>query len=134
MWVDDETEALHLFETFLTDAGYEVATAQSGFECLAALSSQGPAFDLIVLDYNMPFMDGEETLRRIRALSTELPVILSTGFIHQHRLDAMLASGLSGFMRKPLPPEEVVAHVAAVLEAAKGQAVPVEPRGIAAAL
>ena len=67
----------------------------------------------------MPFMDGEETFGRLRAIRPDVIVLLSTGFIAQERLDRMLAAGMAGFLRKPHRPDEMVAHVRAVLERAK---------------
>ena len=129
--VDDEPAALLLFQRILRAAGYEVVPAESGCECLDRLSGDGH-FDLVILDYAMPFMDGEETFRRIRNIMPELPVLLSTGFIHQDRLNRMLADGLAAFLRKPLAPDELVECVAGLLPAAKSESS--EARGIAAAL
>ena len=94
-------------------------TAQSGFECLDIFRKRPHHFDLILLDLSMPFMDGEETFVRLRGINPEAVVLLSTGFMAQERLDRMTASGMAGFLRKPHRPDEVVAHVRAVLESAK---------------
>jgi PleD family two-component response regulator len=56
--VDDEPMALELLHGVLTDAGYEVAVAQSGFECLDLFRRDIRAFDLILTDLSMPLMDG----------------------------------------------------------------------------
>ena len=114
--VDDEPMNLVLAKRILSPAGFEVITAQSGFECLD-LFRKGPArYDLVLLDLSMPFMDGEETFERLKNISPHVVVLLSTGFIEQERLDRMLAAGMSGFLRKPHRPAELVAHVNAVLQ------------------
>ncbi len=59
--VDDEQMALILVQRILSEAGYEVATAQSGFECLDLFRKRPFGFQLVLLDLTMPFMDGEET-------------------------------------------------------------------------
>ncbi len=64
--VDDERMTLELFEQLLAVDGYNVLTAQSGFECLDVFVLDGASFDLVVLDLSMPFMDGEETFHRLR--------------------------------------------------------------------
>ena len=113
--VDDESMALALSGHVLTEAGYSVTTADSGFECLNLCQTRPNDFDLVVLDLTMPFMDGEETFARVRQLCPNLPVVLTTGFIARELLDKMLAAGLAGFIRKPLPPDEFVAHVGSIL-------------------
>ncbi|HEV2965573.1 MAG TPA: response regulator, partial [Chthoniobacterales bacterium] len=56
--VDDEQMALILIKRLLSDAGYHVATAQSGFEALDLFRRQPHSFQLVLLDLTMPFMDG----------------------------------------------------------------------------
>lgn len=117
--VDDEPMALVLAKRVLTEAGFEVVTAQSGFECLDLFRKRPRHFDLILLDLAMPFMDGEETFGRLRSIRPDVVVLLSTGFIAQERLDRMLGAGLAGFLRKPHRPSELVANIQAILESVK---------------
>lgn len=114
--VDDEKMALALAKRILEEAGYEVATAQSGFECLDLLRSGPRKFNLVLLDFTMPFMGGEETFARLRGIRPEMPVVLTTGFIEQERLDRMIEGGLCGFIRKPYGPKDLVEYVKAMLE------------------
>ena len=117
--VDDEPMALVLAKRVLTEADFAVVTARSGFECLDLFRKRPRHFDLILLDLSMPFMDGEETFGRLRSISPDVVVLLSTGFIAQERLDRMLSAGLAGFLRKPHRPDELVANIQAVLETVK---------------
>jgi CheY-like chemotaxis protein len=117
--VDDEPMNLLLANRILSPAGFEVVTAQSGFECLDLFRKAPAQFDLVLLDLSMPFMDGEETFARLRSISPNVVVLLSTGFIEQERLDRMLQAGMSGFLRKPHRPAELVAHINAVLHTVK---------------
>lgn len=119
MVVDDEPMALVLAKRVLTDADFTVVTAQSGFECLDLFRKRPRHFDLILLDLTMPFMDGEETFRRLCSINPDVVVLLSTGFIAQERLDRMLNAGMAGFLRKPHRPDELVANIRAVLETVK---------------
>jgi CheY-like chemotaxis protein len=114
--VDDEPMALVLAKRILTEAGFAVQTAQSGFECLDIFRKHPRRFDLVLLDLSMPFMDGEETFGRLRGILPDAVVLLSTGFIAQERLDRMLAAGMAGFLRKPHRPDEMVSHVRSVLD------------------
>ena len=115
MVVDDEKMLLILTAEILREAGYEVVTAQSGFECLDQFRFSGRKFDLVLLDLNMPLMDGEETFQRLRALQPDLRVMLCTGYVQQERLNHMLSAGLRGFVQKPLGPREYLQRVRAVL-------------------
>jgi len=117
--VDDEPMALVLAKRVLTEAGFDVVTAQSGFECLDLFRKRPHHFDLILLDLTMPFMDGEETFGRLRSIRPDVVVLLSTGFIAQERLDRMVRAGMAGFLRKPHRPDELVTNIQAVLESVK---------------
>jgi CheY-like chemotaxis protein len=117
--VDDEEMALTVVKRILSDAGFEVTTALSGFECLNAIRQRPHAYDLILLDLTMPFMDGEETFRRVLEIRADVPVILCTGFIEQDRLNRLMTGGLSGFMRKPIAPDEMIAFIRSTLASLK---------------
>ena len=119
--VDDEPAARVLANRVFSEAGFDVVTVQSGFECLDRFRKCPHWFDLILLDLSMPFMDGEETFRRLRALNPNVVVLLSTGFLMQaqDRIDRMVASGLAGFIRKPHRPDELLAQVQTTLERVK---------------
>jgi DNA-binding response OmpR family regulator len=111
--VDDEPAARILAERVFTEAGFDVITVPSGFECLKEFRNRPNWFDLVLLDLSMPFMDGAETFRRLRAMNPRALVLLSTGFLGQEqgRVERMLASGLAGVIRKPHRPDELLAQV-----------------------
>jgi CheY-like chemotaxis protein len=117
--VDDEPMALVLIKRLLGEAGYHVVTAQSGFEALDFFRRQPHAFQLVMLDLTMPFMDGEETFQRLREIRPDVPVVLCTGFIQRERLDRLMNAGIAGFLRKPLAPDEIVDHVRSVFASLK---------------
>src|SRR5207248_10187561 len=74
--VDDEPMALELLHGVLTDAGYEVAVAQSGFECLDRFRRDTHAFDLILTYLSLSLMNGEVTCHRLRQRSRTVTVVL----------------------------------------------------------
>jgi CheY-like chemotaxis protein len=123
MVVDDEKMLLILTGEILRNEGYEVVNAQSGFECLDQFRLSGRKFDLVLLDLNMPLMDGEETFQRLRAMQPDLRVIICTGYVQQERLNHMLEAGLCGFVQKPLGPHEYLASVRLVLADSEEDAV-----------
>ena len=76
--VDDE-ESIHLlYSEELEEEGYEVYSAMTGEEALEKLPEIGP--DLVILDINMPCMNGIEVLRRMKEIKPQLPVILSSAY------------------------------------------------------
>jgi CheY-like chemotaxis protein len=132
--VDDEQAALTLVGRILTEAGYVVATAQSGFECLDIFRQRPYSFHLVLLDLTMPFMDGEDTFQRLREIRMDVPVVLCTGFVHQERLERLMAAGLTGFLRKPLPPDEIVSVVRSMLQTIKYSGANVNTGGMPAVI
>lgn len=119
--VDDEPAARILAQRLFSEAGFEVVTVPSGFDCLKEFRKQPSGFDLILLDLSMPFMDGEETFRRLRRMNPAVVVLLSTGFLGQaqERVERMLAGGMAGVIRKPHRPDELLAQVHSILERMK---------------
>lgn len=117
--VDDEQMALALISRILTEGGYQVKTAQSGFECLDHFRRNPYEFHLVLLDLSMPFMDGEETFNRLLEIRPDMSVVLCTGFIQHDKLQRLMSKGLAGFLRKPLAPGEILEHVRSILASVK---------------
>lgn len=78
--VDDEKHIRELYRSELEDEGYAVVLAESGQEALAEVENNPP--DLIVLDVQMPGMDGIETLEKILGQDKGIPIILNTAYSH----------------------------------------------------
>ena len=118
--VDDQREILDLTATVLSGAGYEVATTTSGEEALRRLALE--PFDLVLLDINMPVMDGWETLRLMRADEqlADLPVVMFS--IKGELADKVhsLQEGATGYISKPFVVDELVARVGRLLDSTEG--------------
>ncbi|MCF8056598.1 MAG: response regulator [Desulfocapsa sp.] len=76
--VDDEEGIQMLYREELEDEGYEVISAYTGEEGLEKFKAESP--DLVILDIQMPGMNGIETLRQMKMNNPELPVILSSAY------------------------------------------------------
>ncbi len=76
--VDDDDNQRLLYRELFEDAGYEVVEARDGREAVARVVSDAP--DAVVLDINMPGMDGLHTLLRIHELNRTLPVVLNSAY------------------------------------------------------
>ncbi|MBW8880355.1 MAG: PAS domain S-box protein [Asticcacaulis sp.] len=101
--VDDHEAITELVARWLEPWGHDVATADNGYEAVQAC--QHEAFDMVIMDINMPVMDGFEAARVIRgtcALNRDTPIIAMTAGVGAARLDACLAAGMNGLLSKPL--------------------------------
>jgi DNA-binding response OmpR family regulator len=110
--IDDDADLLVLMRVALTAEGYTVAAAANGVEGLRLLHEHQP--DLVLLDVMMPEMDGWETCRRIRAVST-VPIIFMTA---KHGVEDKvegLGLGADDYIVKPFHQAEMVARVNALL-------------------
>jgi PAS domain S-box-containing protein len=111
----------------LQKRGHEVTLAGNGAEALAALGVDGGAataagpFDVVLMDVQMPEMDGLEATARIRAAEAasgrHLPVIAMTAYAMKGDKERCLAAGMDGYVAKPVRPQELYAALDAVLPA-----------------
>jgi len=114
--VDDEDAVRLLIRRILEEKGYRVVTAADGNEGLAKLDQGG--IDLVLLDINMPGLDGFQVLELIRRRSN-LPVIMLTGMDKVSTLRDTLDIGADDYITKPFSPLELVARIKAKLRRAK---------------
>ena len=121
--VDDEVRIVKFLALKLKASGYEALTANNGLEALAQVQTQEP--DLVVLDVIMPGMDGFETLKQIRVMSS-VPVIILSAV--EGNLDKIkgLKLGADDYLAKPFNPDELVARI----EAVRRRMMPAENRKI----
>ncbi|NSW54486.1 MAG: response regulator [Armatimonadetes bacterium] len=110
--VDDEAHLRDLYEQEFDYYGYDVVTAQSGQEAIAALEQHD--VDVVVLDIAMPGMDGIEALAKILAVNNELPVILNTGYASYK--DDFMTWAAEAYVTKSSDIRELVDAVAEALK------------------
>lgn len=114
--VDDEPRNVRILQIHLNSQGYAVCTAEDGVEALDALEKEEP--DLILLDINMPKMDGFEVVKRVRAdKATEfIPIVMITALrdTRENRIKSIEA-GADDFIEKPFDSLEVLARVRSLL-------------------
>jgi DNA-binding response OmpR family regulator len=110
--VDDDADIRGLVRELLERSGYRVAAAADGREGLRALYASPP--DLVLLDVNMPHLDGWQTLERIRDLS-DVPVIMLTAQGAELEKVRGLKAGADDYVTKPFGRQELLARVEAHL-------------------
>ena len=117
MAVDDSPSVRKLLEFSLKAKGYLVSTAEDGQEALGVLDQE--KFDAIILDINMPRMDGFEFLRRVRAdgRHTAIPVLMLTTEGQDADRAKAMSLGATAYIVKPFKPTDILAAVATMLSA-----------------
>ena len=127
--VDDEARMRKLVNDFLTKAGYAVIEAADGMQALEIFSSE-KGIDLILLDVMMPGLDGWDTLKSIRELSSVPVVMLTARGAEQDELRGFRL-GVDEYITKPFSPRVLVARVDALLRrASSGRSEILEAGGI----
>jgi two-component system nitrogen regulation response regulator NtrX len=112
--VDDETNIIRSISLILAGEGFRVEGAGSGEEALARLGTE--AFDAVLLDINLPGIDGLETLRKLRVDWPQLPVIMVSGHATIERAVEATRLGALDFMEKPFSRDRVLLNVRNAME------------------
>ncbi len=125
--VDDDPHIRQLLAFAFDKAGFAVAEAGDGEAALAQVAREVP--DLVVLDINMPRMDGLEVCRRLRSQG-EVPVLFLSSRDDEFDRVLGIELGADDYVTKPFSPREVVARANAILRrSAPRPAAPAEPTG-----
>ena len=113
--VDDEIHILHVISLKLRNAGFEIITARNGRDALELAQEQLP--DLIITDYQMPYLSGLELAQRLQQIpaTAQIPTIILTarGFSLNH--DDMEAAGIKMCINKPFGPSDLLKTVNEIL-------------------
>lgn len=113
--VDDMQDIRDLYAEFLANQGFRPELATNGFEALSKATVMGP--DVIVMDLNLPELDGWEATRRLKAndLTRAIPVIALTGLSVAQSKAKALEAGCDGFLTKPCYPDALADEIRRVL-------------------
>ncbi|MCC6615249.1 MAG: response regulator transcription factor [Anaerolineae bacterium] len=122
--VEDDSDTAEVVAALLETAGYTTVSVEDGTTALEEIQSATP--DLVLLDLNLPDIDGLDVLRSVREQSF-LPMIILSGFTQGRDKVLALEAGADDFLSKPFIPEELVARVGALLRRVKWTPV-AEPR------
>ena len=104
--VDDDDLVLQSIPPMLETIGHQVTAVKGGQAALGRLEAGG-SWDAVILDLNMPGMDGLETLERLRSLRRDLPVLIATGYADERLRGRILQNHKVGFITKPYSAQEV---------------------------
>ena len=115
--VDDEPKIVKLARDYLEQSGFRVVVAEDGQMALTVARHERP--DLVVLDLNLPVIDGLDVCRALRRESA-VPVIMLTARVEETDRLIGLELGADDYITKPFSPRELVARVRAVLRRVQG--------------
>ena len=97
--VDDEKEFLEIMSERMKARGMEVTTAESADQAMSIIEKE--SFDAIIMDFQMPGMDGMEALKAIKNKKPELQIILLTGYATVEKTVEAMKIGATDFLEKP---------------------------------
>ncbi len=117
MIVEDEAGVRELLRDTLKIAGFETIEADNGMSALTVLRSNKP--DLIIIDINMPLMDGFELVERLRGTGDLVPVLMLTARGDQQDISRGLTIGADDYVVKPFGLEELILRVKAIIRRSK---------------
>lgn len=103
--VDDEQEFLEIMSERMKDRGMDVSTAGTAEQALSLIEKE--TFDAIVMDFQMPGMDGISALKAMKNLKPELQIILLTGYATVEKTVEAMKVGATDFVEKPADLEKL---------------------------
>jgi two-component system cell cycle response regulator DivK len=109
--VDDQPDNRQIIRDLLAATDYELTEAEDGEQALAAVAKQRP--DLILMDIQLPIMDGYEATRRIKAdpASRSIPIIAVTSYALSGEEQKARAAGCDGYVTKPYSPRLLLTRI-----------------------
>jgi signal transduction histidine kinase/ActR/RegA family two-component response regulator len=116
LFADDEDTVLAVGRRMLEHLGFTVVQAEDGREAVDLFRKNAEDLILVVLDLAMPHLSGDEVYREIRRISTDVPVIVSSGFSREDVMHRFAGKHLAGYIQKPYRVGDLSAIIREVLE------------------
>lgn len=117
IWIDDEIDHLKPHIISLKEKGYNVTPISNGWDGIIAVQEND--FDLVLLDHFMPGLDGIETLRKIKEIKSDLPVVMITKSEEEWLMDEAISEQVAEYLIKPVNPSQIFSACKRVLEKRK---------------
>ncbi len=116
MIVDDDKTTRKLLGLFLKSKGFDVVHAENGLDGLEKLGSE--TVNLIISDLNMPYMDGIEFVKAVRADAQQahLPILMVTTEMDNVERERAFSAGVNGYLTKPVTAEVVMQNIRVILK------------------
>jgi len=108
LWIDDEVEFFRAHIMFLEARGYNVMPVYSGNDGLSLLHKTPNAFDIVLLDEQMPGKDGLTVLSEIKKFLPDLPVVMVTKSEEEDLMERAIGKKIDGYLTKPVNPSQIL--------------------------
>ncbi len=106
--VDDEKLVCDLIEMVLSEAGFDVLSAEDIPACLETLESQPGRVKLVILDRSIPGGDAIQLVERFHRELGALPILITSGYYADEKVESLVAQGKAAFLQKPFRPDELL--------------------------
>ena len=113
--IDDEPMVTDVCELMLRELGHRVLKAYSGSEGIKIYEANRERIDLIISDFNMPGMNGQEVVEKLRIINQGVKVLLSSGGLSVPHEDDAIVRGFNGFLQKPYSLDTLSDKIAEIL-------------------
>ncbi|MBQ8672919.1 MAG: response regulator transcription factor [Bacteroides sp.] len=119
--VEDDANLRYILQSCLEDiiGGYQVTTAENGKEGLEAYKKCKP--DIIISDVDMPVMNGLQMVERIRETDGDTPILFASALTTPKDVTGGYKMGANNYVKKPFVPDEIDAHIRAILKMKQGE-------------
>lgn len=107
--IDDERSIRFLLREVLEDEGYHCLEAESAIKGMEMLDEENP--DLIILDIQMPQMNGLEAVKKIRKINGDVPVLMLSAFSHMENVIENMGVNVQGFIPKPFDIDLLISRI-----------------------
>ena len=116
--VDDSLVIRSIIEKIVTPIGYEPLKASNGQEALDLLEKSAEEIELVILDWNMPVLNGWETLNAIKKdkACEHVCIIMVSTESEDEKVDQAISAGANGYISKPFEAEELIEKIRVTLE------------------
>lgn len=105
--IDDEEMIRSVYSKMLKMLGYNILSANNGYEGVKIFEKNKDNIDLVILDLNMPEMSGEVTFEKLKLLKSDIKIILATGFAINGSVQKLLDKGADSYLKKPFTINEL---------------------------
>ncbi|MGQ9921307.1 MAG: response regulator [Desulfobacca sp.] len=113
--IEDDRQILALTQELLEHLGFQVVTAASGDQALALLQQWQQEIDLVIMDLNLPSVDGYQLLHRLQRLTPAIKIIVTSGFFGQEEEGRLKAAGAAATLAKPFRTQQLQAAITRAL-------------------
>src|SRR6056297_3272721 len=114
LWADDEIDQLKSHIIFLEGKGFDITPVTNGNDAVSLIGKQ--SFDIVLLDEQMPGLDGLATLEQIQNIQPSLPVVMITKSDEESIMEDAIGGKISDYLIKPVNPNQILLTIKRILE------------------